>query len=227
MKVINVIIAEASLETIPSEVATHPAVISSCKLRKKHWSEVLLDTSLHYSAMKRLPNRLKRGRPDIIHTILLEALSSPINLEGHLKIFIHTLNDQVIFVDPVTRIPRNYVRFVGLIEQLFKYGQVPPNDANPLMRIVNLSFINLLRRIDRSKVITLSESGKHMDCESICRLALSEDLPIVIGGFPHGDFRNDIYECSKYVFSIYGKSLDAWVVVSRILGACERVLGIL
>ncbi|MEM2756826.1 MAG: 16S rRNA methyltransferase [Sulfolobales archaeon] len=227
MEVISIIIAEAALETVPSEISGHPAVISSSKVRGKHWSEILLDVSLHYSAMKKLQNRSKRGRPDIIHTTLLEVLSSPLNLEGHLNLYIHTVNDYVIFIDPTTRIPRNYLRFVGLIEQLFKYGQVPPQSAKPLMRIKNLSYSNLLRTLDRDKVIVLSEEGEYRDCETICRLALREDLPIVIGGFPHGDFREDIYESGKYVFSIYKRSLDTWVVSSRVMSGCEEVLGII
>lgn len=227
MKVINVIIAEAALETIPSEISGHPAVLKSARSRGKHWSEVLLDVSLHYAAMKKLPNMSKRGRPDIIHTALLEALSSPLNIEGHLKLYIHTVNDYVIFVDPTTRIPRNYVRFVGLMEQLFKYGQVPPKELKPLMRVANLNFRNLLKTINVGEVITLSEKGELNDCETICRVALNEGLPIVVGGFPHGDFRSDVYESSKYVFSIYRRPLDTWVVISRILSSCERVLGII
>ncbi len=227
MKVINIIIAEAALETVPPEISDHPAVISSARSRGKHWSEVLLDISLHYAAMRKLQNMSKRGRPDIIHTVLLEALSSPLNLEGFLKVYIHTVNDYVILVDPTTRIPRNYTRFVGLMEQLFKCGQVPPGGVKPLMKAVKMDFGTLLRSIGVDEVITLSESGELRDCETICRMALDEGLPIVIGGFPHGDFGDEVYRRSKYVFSIYRKPLDTWVVVSRVLGGCERVLRIM
>ncbi len=227
MKVINVIIAEAALETIPPEISGHPAVVNSARLRGKRWSDVLLDISLHYAAMKRLPNMLKRGRPDIIHVALLEMLSSPLNIEGYLNTYIHTVNDYTILVDPTIRIPRNYMRFVGLMEQLFKYGQVPPKESKPLMRVVNLDFRNLLKSLNVREALTLSEGGELRDCETICSVALDEGLPIVVGGFPHGDFRSEVYESSKYVFSIYRKPLDMWVVMSRILGACEKVLGIM
>lgn len=227
MKILNLVLAETSLELIPNEIASHPAIVKSAKRRGKHWSEVLLDISIHYSAMRKLPNRHKRGRPDIAHIALLEALSSPLNLEGSLRIYVHTINDYVIFIDPLTRIPRNYNRFVGLTEQLFKFGKVPPDSDKPLMIVKNMNLRNLLNYLSKPSFITLDEEGELRSCEEICRIALNEDLPILIGGFPHGDFSKDVYEMSKYVFSIYAKPLDTWVVVSRILSGCERILNII
>jgi len=226
LTVINLILAEAALELIPSEIASHPSVVKSARRRGKHWSEMLLDVSLHYSAMRRLRDRHKRGRPDITHIVLLEALSSPLNIEGYLNVYIHTVGDYVIFVDPTTRMPRNYNRFVGLIEQLFKEGKVPPNSAKPLMEVKPMNFKNLIKYLGKSGIIALSERGELTSCSEVCRKAINEDLPIVIGGFPHGDFNDDVYEVSKYVYSIYGKPLDTWVVTSRIISKCEEVLGI-
>lgn len=227
MTVINLILAEAALELVPSEISSHPSVIKSARRRGKHWSEILLDISLHYGAMGKLRNRHKRGRPDITHIVLLEALSSPLNIEGYLNIYIHTVSDYVIFIDPTTRIPRNYNRFVGLIEQLFKEGRIPPNSAKPLMEVKPMNFKNLIKYLGKPGVITLSEKGELMSCSEVCRKAVSEDLPIVIGGFPHGDFNDDVYEISKYVYSIYSKPLDAWVVTSRVISKCEEVLGVI
>ncbi len=227
MKIINMIIAEASIETIPPEISNHPAIMKTSRRRGKHWSEMLLDISLHYSAMKKLPDRYKRGRPDITHITLLEMLSSPLNIEGYLRVYVHTVNDYVMFIDPRTRIPKNYNRFVGLIEQLFKYGQVPPETPNPLITLSNLNFRNLLTKLGVDKVITLDEGGELRSCDDICSTALREGLPIVVGGFPHGDFREEIYDSSKYIFSIYKQPLETWVVVSRVLSSCERILGVL
>ena len=58
--------------------------------------QLLLDRSLHHAGMLKLKNNLKRGRPDITHFVLLEALGSPLNKEGQLQVLIHTCNDYVI-----------------------------------------------------------------------------------------------------------------------------------
>ncbi len=226
MSVIKVILAESALELVPREIASHPAVINTARRRGKSPNEILLDTSLHYHAMKKLRERHKRGRPDIIHVTLLELLSSPLNLEGKLEVIIHTINDYVIRVDPTTRIPRNYNRFVGLIEQLFKEGKVPPNSPKPLMEVVAMSFSGLMKELGTDSIILLEEVGELVSTEEVCRVAIEESLPIVIGGFPHGDFSPEVKAYAKYSYSIYHKPLDTWVVASRVVSACEKILKI-
>ena len=227
MRVIKLILAESSLELIPRDIIGHPAVLKTAQRRGKKPTEILLDVSLHYHAMKKLHNKHKRGRPDIVHITLLELLSSPLNIEGNLRIYIHTINDYVIIVDPRTRIPRNYNRFVGLMEQLLTIGKVPPDSDKPLMEAIAMGFTALLKYIGKEEVILLSEKGEIVSTDELCRKALEEDIPIVIGGFPHGDFSEEVLASAKYVYSIYPRPLDAWVVASRIATACEKVLKIL
>ncbi|HID15949.1 MAG TPA: 16S rRNA methyltransferase, partial [Candidatus Atribacteria bacterium] len=129
---LTIILAEAALETIPKQIINHPLIRKHSKKRGKKPSEMLLDTSYHYAAMKKLDGRWKRGRPDIIHITLLQILGSPANLQGKIKVYIHTRNNKVIYINPETRLPRNYLRFTGLIEQLFKTRKVPPKAENPL-----------------------------------------------------------------------------------------------
>jgi len=221
------ILAESALETVPREIASHPSVRKWALRRGKNPLETLLDISVHYHAMRNLPNREKRGRPDIVHISLLEALSSPLNLEGKLKVVVHTIGDYVLFVDPRTRVPRNYVRFVGLIEQAFKYGKVPPDSEKPLIEVVALSFPKLLQELGVERVVLLDEAGTKEKPETVCSKALFEGLPIVIGGFQHGDFSPVIKSYARYTYSIYRRPLDTWTVVSRVLSGCERLLEIL
>jgi len=111
---LKIILLESALETVPHEIWRHPAVVKNARRRGKKPGETLLDVSLHYHAMKNLKDREKRGRPDIVHTTLLELLESPLNKEGHLEVYVHTYQGHVIFIDPSTRIPRNYNRFGAL-----------------------------------------------------------------------------------------------------------------
>lgn len=160
---LHLIIAEAALETIPREIWKHPAVRKYAKKRGKPPSLLLLDLSFHYSAAKKLPDIQKRGRPDITHIALLEALGSPLNRAGMLRVYVHTYNDYVIKIDPSTRLPRNYLRFTGLIEQLFETRKVPPESEKPLLILEQMSIRDLIGEIAPTKVILMSEKGKYMD----------------------------------------------------------------
>ncbi len=226
LKQVKVVLAEASLELVPKEITNHPSVIKNALRRNKKPYETLLDVSLHYHAMKKLPNREKRGRPDILHITLLNLLSSPLNLEGRLKLIVHTYGDYCIKVNPLTKIPRNYLRFVGLMEQLLKYGRVPQKNE-PLMEAFPSTFDKALKILNASKSILLSEKGKLNSPEEICIESLDKGLPIVIGAFPHGDFSEYVHSSAYKEYSIYPKPLDAWVVTSTITHACEKVLHIL
>lgn len=223
----KVILAEAAIELVPPEIARHPAIKKSAARRNKKPTNMLLDISLHYHAMRKLREKEKRGRPDILHVSLLELLSSPLNIEGKLRTYVHTYGDYGIIIDPSTRIPRNYNRFVGLIEQLLSEGKVPPDSDKPLMTAFPATFETLLKTINAKATIILSEDGKLESPENICKHSLERDLPIVIGAFPHGNFSQEVIATAEEIYSIYHKPLDAWVVASRIIYACEKLLGIL
>ena len=63
---LTLILAESALEIVPKELQNHASVISYCKRNEKKPSDILLDNSWHFSAMKGIKNEIKRGRPDII-----------------------------------------------------------------------------------------------------------------------------------------------------------------
>ena len=225
MTTYHIVLAEASLELVPRELWKHPAVIKTAKRRGKSPGEILLDTSLHYAAMKNLKNREKRGRPDIVHVTLLEVQGSPLNLEGMMRVYVHTINDFVLFIRPDTRIPKNYNRFVGLMEQLFIEGKVPPVAEIPLIYLKTMKLRDLIKFIKADKVILLSEKGERKKPKDIAlELRKYNNPAIIIGGFPHGDFSKETYSITNTIYSIYHKSLDTWIAVSRIVSAIEEVL---
>ena len=225
-RVVKIVLAEASLELVPREISRHPSVVRNALRRGKKPYEMLLDISLHYEAMRKLPDRGKRGRPDIPHITLLNLLSSPLNLEGRLKLLVHTYNDYCIKINPVTKLPRNYNRFVGLMEQLLITGRVP-KVGEPLMVAIPSSFTGVIKLLNASKTILLTEKGDVRSTEEICKESLERGLPIVIGAFPHGNFSSEVYSTAEEEYSIYPKPLDAWVVASTIAHGCEKTLHIL
>jgi rRNA small subunit pseudouridine methyltransferase Nep1 len=212
---LNLLLVDAELELVPEEIAGHPTIGASAKRRKKPATKMLLDSSLHHSAMKRLAEPERRGRPDIVHFFLMVALESVLNHRGLLRTYIHTRNDQLIAVDPLSRLPKSYPRFVGLMESLFIDGRVPSR-GQPLLSIqAGFCFEDCLHEIPHSETVVLSETGESCKLKDCFRDR--KDLLCVIGGFSRGDFRSDVLSAADRVISIYEQPLTAWTVASEVI----------
>ncbi|ASJ08949.1 16S rRNA methyltransferase [Thermococcus siculi] len=210
---LHLVIAEAELELVPKSIADHSSVVNYARRRGKKPEEVLLDSTYHHPALKKLEDGERRGRPDIVHICLLNALESIANREGLLRVYVHTRNDEVIYVKPETRIPRNYNRFVGLMESLFK-NRVVPRDLE-LLRMEEKSLGELVEEIEPDEVFVMSEGGTPTKPRDFGETLRSLENPLVIvGGFPHGDFKSEI-PWNK--ISIYKAPLMAWTVVNEII----------
>jgi rRNA small subunit pseudouridine methyltransferase Nep1 len=157
---LRLLLVDSELELVPGEICRHPAVSSGAKKRGKKAHEVLLDTTLHHSALKDLPQGERRGRSDIVHLFLLLALESVLSKRGMLEAFVHTRNDELIDIDPATRLPKNYSRFVGLMEVLFADKSVP-SKKKPLLRLhPDFPLQRCLQEIPHSQAVVLSQEGR-------------------------------------------------------------------
>ncbi len=107
---ISLILSESALELVPSELKHHPSVISHARKLGKHTSEILLDNSWHFAAMKGIKNEMKRGRPDLVHFSILEATTIPLYLQNKMKLFVHTIDDKVIYFGQNVHVPKSYHR---------------------------------------------------------------------------------------------------------------------
>jgi len=220
------ILAESALETIPRDLWEHPAVRRDSKKRKKHPQFLLLDRSFHHVAMKTLPENEKRGRPDIVHFALLEALGSPLNKEKLLQVYVHTINDYVMWVKPETRLPKNYNRFVGLMEQLFEAGKTPTNGP-ALLKLEPKTLPQLLRKISPTQVVAFSRTGKPHTLEDVMsKLSRGERPAVIIGGFPHGHFSTTILQLADELVRIDEETLETWTVTSRVIYEYERAISL-
>ncbi len=219
---LHLVIADSELELVPDSIVDHPAVVNYAKRRGKKPEEVILDSSYHHSALRKLEDGDRRGRPDIVHICLLNALESIANKEGKLRVYVHTRNDEVIYIKPETRLPRNYNRFLGLMESLFK-NKVVPQDLE-LLCLEEKSLGELVEEIGPDDVFVMHEAGeliKPWDFGKI--LAGLENPMVIVGGFPHGDFRSQV-EGKK--LSLYREPLMAWTVVNEVLVNFEASLGL-
>jgi len=217
---ITIILAEAEVELMPAELCSHPAIVAHARQRGKSPRQILLDSNYHHAAMTPLPEGRRRGRPDITHLFLLTALESIANKQGQLRIVIHTRHDQIITVNPQTRIMRNYERFLGLLEQLFE-NHVVPNKTQPLLSLQeHVSLPTVVEQQHADRIIVLSKDGTPVVLPDYLRTLHKQNtthLLFLIGGFPSGSFHVDITSIADEMISLYPEMLPAWTVASELL----------
>ncbi|MEF8849074.1 MAG: hypothetical protein V5A68_08095, partial [Candidatus Thermoplasmatota archaeon] len=218
---ITIILAEAEIELIPDKIRGHPAVVSSAKKRGKKTSEILLDSNFHHRAMQKLNEKHRRGRPDISHIFLLTVLESIANKKNQVKTFIHTRNNEVLKIDSKTRIMRNYSRYMGLLEQLFK-KKVVPNEKKPLLSMrKNMSLDDLIKKEKPDYSLCFSSTKKTGSLSKYFTDLKNEENPenilCLIGGFPKGDFSSNVEKLSDDCISIFSENLTAWTIANEVL----------
>jgi rRNA small subunit pseudouridine methyltransferase Nep1 len=219
---LSLVIAESSLELVPHELQRHNSVVSHCKKMVKRPSDILLDNSWHFAAMKGIKNEIKRGRPDIVHFCLLEACSIPLYEEDEVAVYVHTVDDKVIFVGTGVRLPKSYHRFAGIMEQLFAEKIIKSGDKK-LFEIRDMTFSELIDKIKPERVIGLSSEGKQSNYSQVIGLC-TDNTCLVVGGFPKGDFSDSTKKRIDSIYSIDQRPLEAHVVVARILFEYEKTI---
>lgn len=222
---LTLILADAEIERVPKELARHPSVRGHSRRTEKRAEWLLLDSSLHHKALEALPDGERRGRPDIVHLFLLTALDSVLNLEGRLRVLVHTRDDMLITVHPSTRIIRNYNRFIGLMEQLFHVGRVPYKGEALMTLEKDVKLATAVERAKSDRVVVLAEDGKRVRIhEFVDEVGASSENPcVIIGGFPKGDFRSDVAGLGADRVSIHPTALSAWVAAGEWIVNWERV----
>jgi rRNA small subunit pseudouridine methyltransferase Nep1 len=214
------ILAESALELVPKELQNHNSVLAYSKKMGKKPSKVILDISWHFAAMKGIKNEIKRGRPDLVHFCLLECCTIPLYFEKKLHVYVHTIDDKVIFVGDNVRLPKSYHRFVGLIEKLYSEKKIEL-DSKKLLEIKDMTFGDLVDAIGAKKVIGFSTRGQTSSYDKIAA-DVGRDSCIVIGGFSKGHFSDEILKKIDNLVSVDKNPLEAHVVISRLLYECEK-----
>jgi rRNA small subunit pseudouridine methyltransferase Nep1 len=202
---LSMVFADAPVELVPTRLLSHPAVRKYAQ-RFNKGKNILMDDSYHHSAMRTLTHWERRGRPDIVHFSLLQVLGSPLSREGKLAIYVHTTEERLITIAPQTRLPRNYSRFKGLMEQLLAEKGSKGSLINVREKVSFKTFVEGLDCGDA--VLGFSKRGEHVKLSEIFSgRDLSENMAIVIGAFPRGDFSQPVKESVKKMLSIYPDSL--------------------
>lgn len=212
---------EAGLTTLPERLRnTNKARALSRRFRIPP-EHLLLDVSIFHDDMIREGIDLRRGRPDIAHQFLLVSQYSPLNMDGRLRVFIHTVDSRLVLVRPEARVPRNYHQFVGLVQRLFIQGRVPPA-GKWLMKAISVRGLGeALSILKITKPILMHERGERLTCDRARELAYPP-YAFLIGGFQRGDFSHDVLSTVAGTYSIKGGiPLDAWLVADRLIACLE------
>lgn len=217
---LNFVFAESALELVPKEIRGSPAVVSDSRRREINAGEILLDRSFHHSAMSKLKDSEKRGRPDLVHLALLSVTGTPLYLEGMARVFVHTYPDIVLEIAEKTRIPKNYIRFRGLMEKALVER---PREGLVSVRPMGLKEL-VRKRVGADLVFGLSVQGKQTAPEDLARQILSVREPcVLVGGFPHGHFSSETLSVVDQLVRVNPRPLEAHVVASRVVYEVEKV----
>ncbi|MGC8570517.1 hypothetical protein [Caldivirga sp.] len=224
---LRLILVDAALEPIPIELRNDEAVIRVARRLGRDPDHMPLDKALHFRAMGKLRNKEVRGRPDIVHKFLLDSLNSLLAAKGMLMVYIHTINGKVIEVAPGERPPQNYINFLGLMEQLFKYGSVPPG-GKWLLRIVDTTLAELVKSMNAPLTILLERDGEPIRILELADLLIgSNGVVVMVGGIPRGSVSSGVRMLADRVYSLAnGEPLTTSHVVNSVLTAMEIKIGL-
>ena len=213
------LLVECGLELIPPEIKSHPSI--QRHLRKDDYSSKLLDNALHHSVMGKLENYEKRGRPDIAHNCLLNALGSPLNKSGNLKLYLHTYQNKIYEINPTINLTRNFNRFKGVMAKLL-YDNELTFEHLKLISLYKGDLYHLVKDFKNPELMIYSSKGKIINYkDQVFEKDLNKNYIIIIGGFQKGFFSSDILKLSNNLISISNYPLDAGVVVSKVINLYE------
>ena len=215
---LRVLVAEAEVELAPAEIAGHPSVRKSADAQGRRPSEILLDQNLHGTAMSRLADGKRRGRPDILHYTLLTLLESPLAKQGRVEVAVHTRDNLLIHVRPDTRLPRGEARFQGLLSKVLREGK--SQDKEPLLWVDGeCTPKHAVKTFAKGPVIRLDEGAPVIAPVELAGLAKEGELTVILGGFPSGQFSSAWVEAAPQTASIWPEPLNAWAEAAELAAA--------
>jgi rRNA small subunit pseudouridine methyltransferase Nep1 len=223
----SLVIVEAALELVPQTLRNHPSVKSHCKRTGRNSSEILLDISYHHRAMvdQNIKQWWKRGRPDIVHFDLVEALSTPLFKEKKLMVYVSTFDNKLLIMNQDLRLPKNYLRFERLMISILNKHR--SKEGSELIEFrENVSFADLVQKIIKPQaVFGFSVEGTKIKLSEILHNSdstYSKDCCFVVGGFQRGHFSESVTRLCNSVYSISPISLESHMVIARLLYECEN-----
>ena len=215
------VLADAELELIPKELLKERCIINNARARDKAPEKILLDASHHHPAFEKLRESDRRGRPDIVHFFLMLCMDSDLSAEGKLKVFVHTRNNDIIAVNPETRLPPHYPRFIGLIETLYEKHVVPSRENALLELRQDVALDTLVNALKPDEIVILDPAGEQGLLPEQFAAVKGERVVVIIGGFSKGTFRSDLSKLKATRISLGPRMMKVWTVAAKCLCAID------
>lgn len=215
---LHFVIAEAALELVPEPLWRDSSVRNDVERRGLEPGSILLDRSVHHSAMLKLRDGYRRGRPDLVHLTLLNVTSTPLHQERKARVYIHTIDDSVLEFGEGARPPKSYARFRNLMEKLLLER---PEEG--LVSVRDATLPQLLKGMGTDYSVGLSVQGAPEGLEELAGgLARKKNPAVVVGGFPRGHFLPRDLKAFDKLARIDDRALDAHVVAARVVYEIEK-----
>ena len=245
---INIVLFNSALE-LARELGTrklkHPTFMHDMHRRKlKSPGDMLLDIAVHYSGMSPV-DRENRGRPDIIHQVLLQyhfslllenatsAYKEHIPEKNEtfsqitpLRLWIHLPQNEIFEVLPEWRIPVSYIRFRGIMEALLQKKKLD----TPPIQIRAMTLSRLIKELSPDKVVLWTKHGgptnwMHISVESL-RYYQNDSINVVwlIGGYQRGPPSENILELASEQRQLANYGMPAWKVFGTLITLLELQL---
>jgi len=214
-----IVLEDASLELVPKKLRNH----NSCRLVEQRFSVLpsmqILDDNYHHDLIVKLPDPVKRGRPDVVHFALLDITSTPLYMTSQVAVVIHTVNDETITLEEKVRLPRTPERFCGVMSKVLS-GTSGEAERKLFNFQPDQSFDVLMEKLAPDSLVCLTKEGIEKDVKGIVGEMLHREDPKriawIVGGFPRGHFDEDVKSVADKVVSISSYSLSAHVVTARL-----------
>lgn len=226
---LHIILLDCALEFVPSEISSMKQVQKHAFRRGKKPTELLLDQTHHGRAMTKLLESERRGRPDITFLSLMSILETPLCKEGLLSVHLHLQDGRIIEVRSDVRLPRNYERFVGLMEQLLLSGRVPPK-GDTLLQVIDKTLNGLITDLKSGLTILASEGGQKTTIDGLSQLIPADPSASVIvgvGAFPHGGLSESTTALFDNKLEFDKEVMMAWHVCAEIVWTYSQSVGVI
>ena len=232
---LHMILLDCALELMPREISSLKQIQKHATRRGKKPTELLLDQTHHGQSMTKLSRSERRGRPDITFLSLLSILETPLCKEGLLSVHLHLQDGRIVEVRQDVRLPRNYDRFAGLMEQLLLKGRVPPQ-GEALLKINESSLEDLILKLKlkagsyNAKTLLAVEGGLQTTVESLGNLLPQDSsIPVIVGvgAFPHGPFPDEIVSLFETHLELDREVMMAWHVCAELVWIYSLAVGVI
>ena len=208
---VTIILVDSELERIPEGVHVRPR----CDIDTK-----VLESYLHKDVLAQLPEGSRRGRPDMIHGFLNLCQSSIANRRGYLRLFVHTRNDEILTIGRKAHVPQNYLEYLGFMDELLDKGCIGSGEEEITMS--KGTYLELMDQINVDVTVVMAPQGRLTPLRDLLPATAAEEVAIIIGGFPEGDFKSPVYDMADYQVSLGPELLTISAVGSEVLASIPR-----